>query len=142
MISDFIKFLCRFGWAPIAVLILHAVVARTPLREPLDFWIHFSGGMAIAYFLFHAINHYEQFVGAISSLGHYLFTFALACTIGMFWEFAELLSDVFLGTNIQHTLRETMSDLIADTTGAFTSLVLVGLARCLMKMSCPHFHTN
>ena len=49
----------------------------------------------------------------------------------MFWEFGELFSDVFLGTHIQKTVRETMSDLIADAAGAITLLVLICIARHL-----------
>ena len=112
-----------------AVLVLHAVVAETPLRKPLDFWMHFSGGVAIAYFLFHAIDCFEEFLGVRTCFGRYLFAFALACTVGLFWEFGELFSDVFLGTHIQKSIHETMSDLIADTLGAIVSLLLISLRR-------------
>jgi hypothetical protein len=53
-----------------------------------------------------------------------LFSFALACTIGVFWEFAELASDVFRGTHIQQSIHETMRDLIADACGATLTLIL------------------
>ena len=128
--TSVISLLYRAGWAPVAVLVLHAVVAETPLRKPLDFWMHFSGGVAIAYFLFHAIDCFEEFLG-VRSFGRYLFAFALACTVGLFWEFGELFSDVFLGTHIQKSVHETMSDLIADTLGAILVLVIIGLTRGL-----------
>lgn len=133
MLSPLTKLFLRAGWAPIAVLIAHAIVVKTSLRESLDFWIHFSGGAAIAYFLFHAIHYLRTLLGGAGSFGRYLFAFALACTVGLFWEFAELVSDAFWGTHIQKTIQETMSDLVADTTGAIASLVLVCLARRLTK---------
>jgi hypothetical protein len=111
------------------VLIFHALIAKTSLRQPLDFAMHFSGGAAIAYFLFEAQEHFQSFLGRPSSFGRYLFAFALACTAGLFWEFGELFSDGFLHTHIQKSLYETMSDLIADTAGATTSLLVVGLLR-------------
>ena len=48
----------------------------------------------------------------------------------MFWEFAEFFSDVEFGTHIQYSVHETMRDLIADATGAATTLVLTWMVRC------------
>lgn len=104
-------------------------MAGTSFRTPLDFWIHFLGGVSIAYFLFHALRIFETAVGSLTPPGHYVFAFALACTVGIFWEFAELFSDTFLHTAIQQTIEETMSDLIADACGASTALLLIGSAR-------------
>lgn len=129
MILAFRKLLGRAAWAPIAVLILHAIIAKTSLRKPLDFSIHFLGGASMAFFFFHALECFEALLGTTTPFARYLFSFSLACTVGLFWEFAELFSDVFLHTHIQKTLHETMSDLIADTTGAIISLSLVFLAR-------------
>jgi hypothetical protein len=47
------------------------------------------------------------------------------CTVGVFWEFGELFSDVILRTHIQHSLHETMRDLIADAFGATASVALL-----------------
>ena len=129
----FFQLIKRAAWAPIAVFILHAGIARTSLREPLDFTIHFLGGASIAYFLFHALFCFEALLGKPSCFGRYLFSFALACTVGLFWEFGELFSDTFLHTHIQRTIHETMFDLIADATGATSALLLVFAARC-----CKH----
>lgn len=119
----------RAAWAPIAVVIAHAIIERTTLRVVLDFWIHFSGGAAIAYFLFVAIETLQQSVGRVTVAAQTLFAFALACTVGLFWEFGELASDVFLGTHIQKDLRNTMSDLIADASGAVLALGVVAVVR-------------
>ena len=119
----------RAGWAPITVLLVHQAIAYTPIRQAFDFPMHFSGGAAAAYFLFHALGCFDSAVGDLRPAPRYLFSFSLACTVGMFWEFAELLSDVFLGTRIQKTVHETMRDLSADAAGAFTALLLLALWR-------------
>ncbi|CAN5880182.1 hypothetical protein BH11VER1_BH11VER1_20880 [soil metagenome] len=129
MIATLRQLLLKAAWAPISVLVFHAIIAKTDLRHPLDFTVHFSGGAAIAFFLFEALSSFELMLGTLKPLGRYLFSFALACTVGLFWEFAELLSDVFRHTHIQQSLTETMSDLIADSTGAIASLLLVFLIR-------------
>ncbi len=49
------------------------------------------------------------------------FTFALA--IGALWEIIEFLIDQVLATNMQKSLRDTMSDLIVDALGAFVVTV-------------------
>lgn len=131
-LSTCVSLVLRCGWAPVLVLILHAIVAKTPWRGPLDFWMHFSGGMAIAYFLFYAIQAFPQVLRTASVLGDYLFAFSLAAVVGLFWEFGELASDVFLDTEIQKSVLETLRDLIADVTGATLALCLVFLARRLM----------
>lgn len=100
LISASIRLLRRAAWAPIAVLIFHAIVAETPYRKALDFAMHFSGGAAIAYFLFEALREFRSLLGTPTPFGRYLFAFALACTVGVFWEFGEYFSDAFLGTHI------------------------------------------
>ncbi len=125
-----LRLLLRAGWAPVAVLVFHQAIMRTPYRQQLDFVMHYSGGVAIAFFLWHALDCFAHWFGQLTAFARYLFTFALACTVGLFWEFAELYSDVVYGTHIQHTIRETLRDLIADATGALTTLTLVWLVRC------------
>jgi len=121
--------LCRAVWAPCAVLLLHAIVAKTPWRERLDFTIHGSGGAAIAYFIFEAIACLPSFFGRPNALVHYLLAFTSACTVGVFWEFSERFADVHLHRHIQQSLEETMSDLAADAVGAALVLTLIGIMR-------------
>ena len=132
-ISAAASLLLRAGWAPVAVLIAHQVISRSAYRQPLDFAMHFSGGMAIAYFLYHALGFFAPVLGELRIFARYLFTFALACTVGLFWEFGELFSDVFLRTRIQRSIGETMRDLFADTTGALLSLTLVAIVSALRR---------
>ncbi|MBE2284199.1 MAG: hypothetical protein IAE77_12150 [Prosthecobacter sp.] len=131
--TPLIRLMLRAGWAPVAVLIFHRVIFNTPWRQPLDFVMHYSGGVAISYFLWHALDCFASWFGTLTAFARYLFTFALACTVGLFWEFAELLSDVVYHTHIQHSIHETMRDLIADATGAMTTLALVFGARCFAR---------
>ena len=127
MIAAALQLLRRAIWAPVLVLIIHQIVLRTPWRRELDFCMHFSGGMAAAYLSWHALEHLAPWIGTLTRAGRILFAFAGALTIGVFWEFAELASDVFRGTHIQHDVRETMGDLIADACGAALTLLLVNL---------------
>jgi hypothetical protein len=131
MILALCKLLRKAAWAPIAVVLFHAIIEKTSLRTPLDFPIHFLGGASMAFFFFHALDCFEAMLGTMTAFTRHLFSFSLACTVGLFWEFGELFSDTFLHTHIQITLHETMSDLIADTTGAITSLSLIFIGRCL-----------
>lgn len=124
-----LRLLLRFGWAPLAVLVLHQAVMRTPWRQALDFAMHYSGGVAISFFLWHALHYLAAWFGTLTVFGRYVFTFALACTVGLFWEFVELASDVFYHTHIQQSIHETMRDLIADATGALTTLTGVFICR-------------
>lgn len=131
--TPLLRLLLRAGWAPLAVLIFHRAIMHTPWRQPLDFVVHYSGGAAIAFFFWHALDCFASWFGQLTAFARYLFTFTLACTMGLFWEFAELFSDVVYGSHIQHSIRETMRDLIADTTGAVTTLALVFLVRCVVR---------
>ena len=131
--TPFLRLMLRAAWAPLLVLALHQSVLRTPWRQPLDFAMHYSGGVAISFFLWHALDCFAHWFGALTAFARYLFTFALACTVGLFWEFAELFSDVVYHTHIQHSVHETMRDLIADATGALTTLTGVFIVRCVHK---------
>lgn len=128
-----LRLLLRAGWAPVLVLFAHQLVLRTPHRQQLDFAMHFSGGVAISFFLWHALDCFAHWLGTLTAFARYLFTFTLACTVGLFWEFAELYSDVVYHTHIQHSVYETMRDLIADATGAMTSLTGIFIVRCVRK---------
>lgn len=113
------------AWAPISVLILHAIVLRTPWRQTLDWLLYFLGGAATAYFLFHAARLLTQVLGQLRMPTHYMLAFGLTCTIAVGWEIIEFLSDQILGTQVQHSLVETMRDLICGVLGAVFSLVCV-----------------
>jgi hypothetical protein len=58
-----------------------------------------------------------------------LSSFGLTTTIAVLWEIGEFLSDVFLGTNIQHDVANTMRDLILGMAGGFSLLCIWRLIR-------------
>jgi hypothetical protein len=128
--TPLLRLLLRAGWAPLAVLLFHQSIMRAPNRQQLDFLMHYSGGVAISFFLWHALDCFAHWFGKLTPFARYVFTFTLACTVGLFWEFAELFSDIVLHTHIQYNVRETMRDLIADATGALTTLTLTWMVRC------------
>ena len=131
-----LKLLRTAGWAPVAVLLFHRFVMHTSLRQPLDFTMHFLGGAAIAFFVFHALDLCAPWLGQLTLLGRVLFSFALACTAGLFWEFGEFFSDLLFRTHIQWTIRETMRDLLADAGGALVCLTLCLLV-CQFRRASP-----
>lgn len=108
-------------------MLVHQAATAAKVSKPLDFWIHFSGGAAIAYFLYHAIQAFPAWLKTSSRLGDILFAFALALVTGLCWEFGELASDAIFGTRIQKDVHETLRDLIADTLGAALILALMAL---------------
>jgi len=110
------------------------------------FWwddlLHVLSGVIMGFIGFIAIYKINYKYGTnISPALVMLFSFCFAITLGVFWEIFEFSSDVFFGTahqkwNLPSTeimigkpyqgsgLRDTMSDLIVDSIGAFiTSLI-------------------
>jgi hypothetical protein len=61
------------AWAPILVLLIHQIVLRTPWRRELDFWMHFSGGLAAAYLAWHGLVCFEKWLGRVTLAGRCLF---------------------------------------------------------------------
>jgi hypothetical protein len=79
-------------------------------------------GFVILYTLYDSKRFVAQpFVGA-------LFTFTFAIAIGALWEIFEFTMDSLFGLNMQKSgLRDTMSDLIVDSIGAFVSATVAYL---------------
>jgi hypothetical protein len=123
------RWLLQAGWAPIAVLVAHEVGARLFGHEPVvDPIMHFSGGAAVAYFVRRGCAVGRRFVGAPTPLAVDLLSFGLASVAALFWEFAERLSDVYLGTHAHTSVRGTLRDLELGVTGAVVYLLLARLA--------------
>jgi hypothetical protein len=129
------RVLRQAAWAPLTVLVVHAVAASL-LGHPrnLDPLMHFAGGAAVAYFFFCACYISHRYVGALPQLATFVLVFTGTCTIALFWEFGEYLSDAFLGTRVQASLAETMSDLLFGTAGAVVYL----LSSLFMARRAPH----
>lgn len=123
----------RASWAPVLVIVFRWLAMEFHVRKPLDYVIHFSGGLAICYFLYQCINLGAFYTGELRAWVQYLFTFTASCTVALFWEFAELASDLFLGTHIQYNVLETLWDLISGTLGATVTLGLIVIVQVLRK---------
>ena len=111
------------AWAPLGVLILHALGGRVLGHEPyVDPTMHFLGGAAAAYFFRHAIRIAGRLLGGPTQCALDLLAFGLTCAIALFWEFGEFASDLYLGTHIQRSLGNTMRDLVLGVSGAVVYL--------------------
>jgi hypothetical protein len=121
------KLFKQAGWAPFVVVLFHRIVLVSGLREYrlCDWILHFSGGLTIAYFLFHLIPYLEPKIGKLSRASRLLLTYTSAVTIAAFWELAEFAASFPKGTVLQHSLSETMIDLFNGVLGA--AITILGL---------------
>lgn len=119
------------GWAPAAVLIMHRLVYALGVRKECDWLMHYSGGLAITFFFWRLLKAHGHWLGQLNVLGRYFVSFAFGCTMAVWWELIEFASDIYLGTHIQHTIRETMMDLVNGVCGAITTLTLLFVAGVL-----------
>jgi uncharacterized membrane protein YjdF len=115
----------RAAWAPLAVIVAHWLVMRSPWSDPLNGVVHFSGGAAAAYFIFHAAIYFERWLGKLAPIAHILLAFGLTCAIAIGWEIAEFAFDQLMRTRIQMDLVDTMRDLICGVLGAMSALAFV-----------------
>ena len=122
---SFVRLLREAAWAPVAVLILAAILARLPDARELWAPLHVFGGAALAFFFFQAIGIAGHSLGTLSPLGRHVLAFALACTLAVLWEIGEFVWDGIAGTRLQEGLADTMIDLICGVCGAGVALVLI-----------------
>jgi hypothetical protein len=117
--------ICRGAlWAPIIVLIAHGIAGKVFGHEPyVDPIMHFSGGLAIAYFCWRACLLSPELFGKPSRLGIDLLALGLTCAAALFWEFGEFVGDQVKGTNVQRGLGNTMRDLFLGTLGGMVFIV-------------------
>ncbi len=119
------RLLRQAAWAPIAVVVGHEVAARTFGHEPVvDPIMHFSGGMAAAYFVRRACAMCPRLLGVPTPLGADLLAFGIACAAALFWEFGEQLCDIYLGSHAHTSVTNTLRDLELGVAGAATLLLV------------------
>lgn len=105
-------------------LLLHATGIAFDLYHHPDWWwwdelTHFLGSFVVGMIALHLVftlNFLGKVVMSTPMMG--LFLFLSAMGIGGVWEIAEYYSDMFLGTNTQISLQETIRDLEFDFLGA------------------------
>ena len=117
----------RAAWAPILVFGIHEVSARLGFYgawPPLDIPMHFLGGIAIAYFFGQAYRAAEErdLLGWPGEILYVVMVFALTCSSTVFWEFAEFLSDRYLGSHMQNGLEDTLGDMLVGILGGLAFL--------------------
>lgn len=120
----------RAGWAPFAVLVAHRIVLVSDLRQyPVCDWLlHFSGGLAIAYFFFHLVRFLEPLLGGLALPARALLAATGGCTVAAAWELAEFAYSGVRGIILQHSLTETMVDLFNSCLGAALASACLALA--------------
>lgn len=108
----------------LVVLVAHSVLGELFGHEPyVDPVIHFSGGMAAAFFFWRLPPIFPGWLGTPAPLTRGLMAFGLTSAVAVVWELGEFVADIYLGTRIQRSLGNTMRDLVNGMAGG---LVLVG----------------
>lgn len=114
----------RAVWAPIAVVVMHTLLAQIFGHEPyVDPAIQLCGGVAVAYLLHEACVTLSGLLGQPSTLGRNLMAFGLTAAFAILWEAGEFVIDNLFGTDIQGDVPETMRDLILGLMGALMFLI-------------------
>ena len=122
------------GWAPIVVFGAHVVSSRVlslySAFPPLDIPMHLAGGAAIGFFFWRSLQLPESrfAVGEMVPTAAGLLSFAAVGTAAVVWEFAEWLSDRYVGTQAQLGLEDTLLDMSLGIVGGL-ALVLVVVLR-------------
>lgn len=131
------------GWAPTLVFLLHVVLSRVfgaYIRfPPLDIPMHFFGGLAIAFFFGRSYRAAER-LGLLGQPARWLYFVmvpAWATTATVLWEFAEFLSDRYLGTRAQLGLEDTLGDMLLGCLGSLVFLALVAMASRRQALISP-----
>lgn len=109
--------LTRFAWAPLSVVLLHALLEST-IGSSVDPYMHVLGGAALQYFFYNVLSFPWSWIGAITRFAKIIFAFTLSCTVATLWELAEFLSDRYAGTHLQASVQETIGDLALGLLGA------------------------
>jgi hypothetical protein len=118
------------GWIPLLVFTMHLFLSQVlhlyKLWPSADIPMHFSGGMAIAFF----ISRCFQLLPRVSVkrsrvvLLELLLIGSLTTSAAVFWEFAEFSFDQLFGTNVQIGLANTMQDMAMGILGAILFILI------------------
>ncbi len=113
----------RCAWFPALVLAAHFVAFAGGAYNTiswLDMPMHLIGGVAIAYFLEHALDAFEKgrFLQPSRGALRFLFVFALATTSAVLWEGVEYVGNRVLGRDVLMGREDTVADLFLGMLGA------------------------
>jgi hypothetical protein len=115
------------AWAPLLVLLMHRMVYWLGVRQHFDWLMHYSGGVAATFFFWKLLCRWGYIIGQLNPLGRLWVAFTMGCTIAVYWEIIEFAVDFVTGSHIQHSIKETMKDLVYGTCGALTTCLGVVL---------------
>ena len=103
-------------------VVLHSIFGQfLDFYEKFPFWdelLHFYGSMVITFFFFCTISRKSKFWD-VQDKGRILLSFLLGVFSGVLWEIAEFITDKLFAYTTQHSLDDTMCDLIVDCLGAY-----------------------
>jgi hypothetical protein len=131
LMNVLVESLRRAGWAPALVFVAHMIlwhgVGAYEAFPPLDTPMHLLGGLAIAFFLWtaYSIGARSGALGRPNSTAIAALTLTSTAASTVLWEFAEYLSDRYLGTTTQKGLEDTLLDMLLGLVGG---AVFVGAA--------------
>ena len=116
------------AWAPLLVfcLVIAAVgIFDAYTRVPsLDIPTHFLGGIAVTYFFWCAATNAQSAAGHLPNMRPAVLAFGCTASTTILWEILEFLFDRLLGTQLQHGLGDTVSDILFGLAGGIAYLVL------------------
>lgn len=118
----------KAAWAPLLVFCL--VVAAAGIfdayaRFPsLDVPTHFLGGIAVTYFFWCASANAPSVAGHLPNVNQSVLAFGCTAGTTILWEIFEFLSDRLFGTQLQHGVGDTASDIFFGLAGGVVYLVL------------------
>ncbi|RYD23610.1 MAG: hypothetical protein EOP87_26425 [Verrucomicrobiaceae bacterium] len=112
-------------WAPATVLVLHEFLSIPGWRTQIDWFNHFSGGLAFTFFAWKSLPLIYPWTGQLTFPGRLGAAFLAGCTAALLWDIGEFSSDLMFGTNIQKSLHETMMDLMNGFLGTTTTVALL-----------------
>lgn len=116
----------KAAWAPPAVFILHSLAAKQWGHEPyVDPVMHFSGGMAMAFFFWQSAECCQRYLGNLSIMALAFIAFGMATVTALAWEIMEYGIAMNDGSTMWWSLLNTLRDLALGMSGA---LLLVGLS--------------
>ena len=113
------------AWAPACVLILHKFLSIRGYQNQIDWWNHYSGGLAFSFFVWKSFPIFGRWLGTVTPIGKIAITFLAGCSAALCWDIVEFLSDLILGTDIQKSISETMMDLLNGFLGCSTTTVIL-----------------
>jgi hypothetical protein len=115
--------LWRASWAPTLVFVAHVLSCYVfngyGAFPSLDVPMHFLGGVAISFFLWTVFRACIRsgILGRPNGVALAVLTFSSTVSCAVLWEFAEFLSDRYLGTNSQVGLGDTLLDMLLGIIG-------------------------